>query len=118
MTSDRVYGPAAAADAGAIAELVAISSDGVAVIEWQQEADTLAGRSALDVGRAYTGTYGDYSDRNCTMAEQDGRIAFEQNEGSVRLYRRPGYRVARRAPVVPHPLIHYTGDALLMVADV
>jgi ribosomal protein S18 acetylase RimI-like enzyme len=48
---------------------------------------------------------------------QTSLAAFEQIEGSVRLYRRLGYRVAKRAPVVPHPLIHYTGDALLMVAD-
>lgn len=42
-------------------------------------------------------------------------IAFEQNEGARRLYLRRGYREAARRPVVPHPLIHYTGDALLMV---
>ena len=45
-------------------------------------------------------------------------IVFEQNEGALRLYRRLGYREVAREKVVPHPLIHYTGDALLMVADV
>ena len=42
-------------------------------------------------------------------------IVFEQNEGAKRLYERHGYVEKRRHPVVPHPLIHYTGDALLMV---
>ncbi len=41
-------------------------------------------------------------------------VAFEQNQGSVRLYERLGYSVVDRAPVVPHPIIHYSGDALLM----
>lgn len=42
-------------------------------------------------------------------------IVFEQNEGARRLYLRHGYREVARQPVVPHPLIHYTGEALLMV---
>ena len=42
-------------------------------------------------------------------------IAFEENEGSVRLYHRLGFRVFDRRPVVPHELIQYSGDALLMV---
>jgi ribosomal protein S18 acetylase RimI-like enzyme len=33
----------------------------------------------------------------------------------VRLYERLGYRVVDRAPVVPHRLIDYDGDALLMI---
>ena len=41
-------------------------------------------------------------------------VAFEQNEGAVRLYERLGYQEIDRAPVVPHPLIHLDGDALLM----
>jgi ribosomal protein S18 acetylase RimI-like enzyme len=43
-------------------------------------------------------------------------LAFEQNQGAVRLYERNGFVVVDRRPVVPHELIHYTGDALLMVA--
>jgi ribosomal protein S18 acetylase RimI-like enzyme len=43
-------------------------------------------------------------------------LVFEQNVGAVRLYERLGYRVVDRRPVVPHPLIRYTGDVLLMVA--
>lgn len=42
-------------------------------------------------------------------------IVFAQNERAYRLYRRFGYVETRRHPVVAHPLIHYTGDAVLMV---
>lgn len=45
-------------------------------------------------------------------------IVFEQNAGAKRLYERHGFREIDRRPVVPHKLIRYTGDALLMVADV
>lgn len=41
-------------------------------------------------------------------------IVFAQNEGAVSLYRRLGYEIVDRRAVVPHDLIHYTGDALLM----
>ena len=44
-------------------------------------------------------------------------IAFEENYGSIRLYERLGYRVADRRPVVPHPMIRFRGDAVLMVKD-
>jgi len=59
-------------------------------------------------------------------AEQDCRsrgfrklslIVFEQNVRAKQLYERAGYVEKSRHPVVPHPLIHYTGDALLMVKD-
>ena len=42
-------------------------------------------------------------------------IVFEQNAGAKRLYERTGYREVARHAVTPHPLIHFTGDALLMV---
>lgn len=45
-------------------------------------------------------------------------IVFEQNAGAKRLYERSGYVEKLRHPVVPHPLIHYTGDALLMVKSI
>jgi ribosomal protein S18 acetylase RimI-like enzyme len=57
-------------------------------------------------------------------AERDARrlgfsrlslLVFEQNARARRLYERYGYAETMRHPVVPHPLIHYTGDALLMV---
>jgi hypothetical protein len=45
-------------------------------------------------------------------------MVFEQNSGAKRLYDRGGYREVSRAPVNPHPLIHYTGDAILMVKEI
>jgi ribosomal protein S18 acetylase RimI-like enzyme len=45
-------------------------------------------------------------------------IVFEQNVKAKRLYERQGYKEVAREPVVPHKLIHYTGDALLMVKNV
>jgi ribosomal protein S18 acetylase RimI-like enzyme len=45
-------------------------------------------------------------------------IVFEQNAGAKRLYERNGYAETRRHPVVAHPLIHYTGNALLMVKQI
>ena len=45
-------------------------------------------------------------------------LIFEQNAGAKRLYDKSGYRVVGREPVYPHPLIHYTGDALLMIKDI
>lgn len=58
------------------------------------------------------------------MAEEKGRekglgklslICFEGNAIALGFYRRLGYREVMRRAVVPHPLIHYTGDALLLV---
>lgn len=45
-------------------------------------------------------------------------IVFEQNTGATRLYDRLGYREVDRRPVVPHPDIEYTGEAILMTAEV
>lgn len=42
-------------------------------------------------------------------------IVFEKNSGAKRLYERLSYYEAARAAVVPHPLIHMDGDAVLMV---
>lgn len=64
--------------------------------------------------------------RLMALAEQHARekgfgklslIVFEQNAGAKRLYDRLGYREVAREAVVPHPLIHYTGDAILMVRE-
>lgn len=41
-------------------------------------------------------------------------IVFEQNTGAKRLYDRLGYREIERRRITPHPLIHYTSDAILM----
>jgi ribosomal protein S18 acetylase RimI-like enzyme len=42
-------------------------------------------------------------------------IVFEQNAGAKRLYDRSGYEEVKREAIYPHPLIHHTGDAILMV---
>jgi ribosomal protein S18 acetylase RimI-like enzyme len=61
------------------------------------------------------------------LAEQQARenkleklslIVFEQNTGAKRLYDRLGYSEAAREAIYPHPLIHYTGDAILMVKNI
>lgn len=59
---------AARGDSRFIAQMVAVASDGIATIEWQQQADT-AGMSALDIGaQNYASDTGDYSYRNCWVA--------------------------------------------------
>lgn len=45
-------------------------------------------------------------------------IAFEENQASVRLYLREGFEIVDRRAIVPHPLIQYGGDCLLMVAPI
>ena len=42
-------------------------------------------------------------------------IVFEENRGAKRLYDRFGYAEVARAAIVTHPLIHHSGDAILMV---
>lgn len=58
------------------------------------------------------------------IAEQQAReqgyqklslIVFEANSEAKRLYESLAYREVMREPIYPHPLIHYTGDAVLMV---
>ena len=188
------FRPAQSDDARQIAELIAISSDGVALIEWEQQARE-ENCMALDVGeRIYQIPQQGYSYTSATIVENNGQtagmlltfpmpdsaprnpenrpgaddtnvfapyiyleepnswyicgvafypqhrgqglgtelmalaneqakeqgydklslVAFEQNKGSVRLYERLGYCVVDRAPVVPHPMIQYGGDGLLM----
>ncbi|GAB4446174.1 MAG: GNAT family N-acetyltransferase [Cyanobacteria bacterium J069] len=41
-------------------------------------------------------------------------LCFEQNAGALRLYQRNGFQERDRTAVVPHPLIHFTGDLLLL----
>ena len=195
MKREYSFHAATVDDARDIASLIAISSDGVAVIEWAEAAVT-EGVEPLDIGeRTYRDPDGDYSWRNCTIVEKDGKaagmllafgmpkgkardprlrptiddtnvfapymyleepdswyvcgvalypehrgqglgtqlmlladdqarqngfekvslVAFAQNEGSIRLYQKLGYEIVDRAPIIPHPLIHYDGEALLMV---
>jgi len=42
-------------------------------------------------------------------------LVFDQNRGAKSLYDRLGYQVRGWREVVPHPLIHYDGEILLMV---
>ena len=195
MHTEYIIRSATVEDARHIASLIAISSDGVAVIEWAEVA-AAEGVKPPDIGeRIYRSPDGNYSWRNCTMVEKDGKVAgmllafgmpagetrdprqrpapddtnvfapymyleephswyvcgvalypehrgqglgtrlmqlandqarqngfekvslvaFAQNEGSVRLYQMLGYEIVDRAPIIPHPLIHYEGEALLMV---
>lgn len=195
MKREYSFRAATVEDARDIARLIAISSDGVAVIEWAEAAVT-EGVEPLDIGeRTYRNPDGEYSWRNCTIVEKDGEVAgmllafgmpkgkardprlrptsddanvfapymyleepdswyvcgvalypehrgqglgtqlmqlagdqarqngfekvslvaFAQNEGSIRLYQKLGYEIVDRAPIIPHPLIHYDGEALLMV---
>lgn len=45
-------------------------------------------------------------------------ICLAENVRALRLYEREGFAVVDRRPIVPHPLIHAAGDALLMRAPV
>jgi ribosomal protein S18 acetylase RimI-like enzyme len=198
VSGEPEYRSAQAGDSRFIAEMIDVSSDGVALIEWTEAAQAAGGRSALDIGaESYASEQGDYSYRNCILAELSGRkagmllsfpmparnpaeavspppfdgsdvfapykyleapdtwyicgiavtpenrghgigkrlmqiarelaldhgydrlslVVFEENMVAVRLYRNLGYEVVKRAPVVPHPLIRCSGDALLMVAS-
>lgn len=42
-------------------------------------------------------------------------IVFEQNRPALRFYQALGFQEVRREAVVPHPLLHYEGAALLLV---
>jgi len=60
--------------------MVALASDGIASIEWQEQAQSEAGLSALDVGaESYASDEGDYSYRNCRVA----RIESGQPVGAI-----------------------------------
>ncbi len=59
-------------------------------------------------------------ERTEQRAREEGRpslslIVFEANTGAKRLYDRLGFKEKDRRAIIPHPLIHVTGDALLMV---
>lgn len=43
---------------------------------------------------------------------------FEQNTGALRLYRRHGYEIVARRPLVPHSCYPYDGDVLLLTREV
>lgn len=45
-------------------------------------------------------------------------LAFEQNTRAIKLYERNGFTLIDYAPVVPHKLIRYVGNVLLMIAPI
>jgi hypothetical protein len=69
MTDNSVFRPANKGDSRFIAEMIDVSSDGVALIEWTASSQKVAGRTALDNGaKVYASEQGDYSHRNCWIA--------------------------------------------------
>jgi ribosomal protein S18 acetylase RimI-like enzyme len=67
-------------DSRFIAEMIALSSNGFASLEWQQQADADNAQPELDVGaKSYAEEDGDYSYRNCWIA----RNASEQPVGMI-----------------------------------
>jgi len=76
MSDTPSYRPATAADSRFIAEMIDLSSDGVALIDWTEAAQAAGDRTPLDVGAGlYAAEQGDYSYRNCCIAELAGRRA-------------------------------------------
>jgi ribosomal protein S18 acetylase RimI-like enzyme len=71
-----VYRPARVSDSRFIAEMIDVSSDGIALIELTSAAQAAGDRTALDVGAAeYASEEGDYSYRNCRVAKIADRRA-------------------------------------------
>jgi ribosomal protein S18 acetylase RimI-like enzyme len=76
MNANPVYRPATPGDSRFIARMIDLSSDGVALIEWTQAARAAGDRTPLETGaRYYASAEGDYSYRNCILAEVSGRRA-------------------------------------------
>ncbi len=67
-------------------------------------------------GRGIGARLMDLAEQHCAQLGLDSisLIVFEQNTGAKRLYDRLGYTESDRRQVVAHPLIHHTGDAILM----
>ena len=78
MSSKPAYRPATAEDSRFIAEMIDISSDGIALIEWTEAAQAAGDRTALDIGAGiYASEAGVYSYRNCCVAEiADRRVGM------------------------------------------
>jgi ribosomal protein S18 acetylase RimI-like enzyme len=76
MNDKPAYRPANAGDSRFIAEMIDVSSDGVALIDWTHAAQAAGDRTALDIGvERYASEEGDYSYRNCWLAAVSGRRA-------------------------------------------
>lgn len=97
MTDNITYRPARPGDARFIAEMIDISSDGVALIDWTERARAAAGRTALDIGaETYASGEGDYSYRNCTLA-----VAGGHNAGMLLTFPMPARDPAEAAAAPP-----------------
>ena len=76
MSDKPAYRPAIAADSRFIVDMIDIASDGVALVDWTQSAQKAGDQTALDIGvQRYASEQGDYSYRNCWLAEVAGRRA-------------------------------------------
>ena len=76
MSDIPAYRPATVVDSRFIAEMIDMSSDGVTLIEWTAAAQAAGDRTALDIGAGvYAADVGDYSYRNCCVAEVAGQRA-------------------------------------------
>jgi len=75
--NDVGFRPAVAGDSRFIAGMIELSSDGIASLEWQQKSADAPDLSALDIGsRQYAKGKGDYSYRNCVIAETDKPVGM------------------------------------------
>jgi ribosomal protein S18 acetylase RimI-like enzyme len=76
MSDKSTYRPAQKKDSRFIAEMIDVSSDGISLIDWTEAAQAVGNKTALDIGaEKYSSDKGDYSYRNCYIAEQSGRLA-------------------------------------------
>ena len=74
MSKSIKYRPATPGDSRFIAEMIDLSSDGIAAIEWHEKAEQYANLNPIDVGmQAYAQDEGDYSYRNAIIAERGRR---------------------------------------------
>jgi len=78
MSDKPVYRQATAEDSHVIARMMDIFSDGIALIEWTEAVQAAGERTALDIGAGiYASETGDYSYRNCCIAEvADRRVGM------------------------------------------
>ncbi|WP_316367047.1 GNAT family N-acetyltransferase [Candidatus Thiodiazotropha sp. CDECU1] len=68
---------ATADDGPFIAQMIELSSDGVASLEWQEASERQEDVTPLDFGsQLYSSSEGDYSYRNCRIAEIDGPVGM------------------------------------------
>ena len=98
MGNSIIYRAARLRDGRFISQMIDISSDGIAGIDWQQQAAQASGVTALDVGsERYASEDGDYSFRNCPIAESDHPV------GTVLAFPITDRNYFRDAKFIPRP---------------